>query len=266
VVTLAELRTKIANARGKIVAIEALWDGDTTGWFVYLSAILTQPSEQHPDYTRLGLCCLREGGDIRLFNGQVPPWPEALTAADIGKALADEHSAAFYFPSPHVPDDACAGWWDRNTSHKCPDCGVALMASFRPTLWDGSCRACQDKRKGADGYWVYINVYDSRARDVAWFEGQRETLRRELVDTGSGIVSIMNALDDSELWVIVVVDDRESGSAAVLRWLRSNRLLEQAKVRISPRVNVEEQIWPVPDAEPLSWPTDLNKNEDPGSG
>ena len=246
-VTLAELRTTIANAHCKVVAIEALWDGDSSGWFLCLSAILAKPSQQHPDYTRLCLHCLQEGGDIRLFNGPVPPWPEAVMAADFGKALAKEHATDFYFPSPHVPDDACAGWWDRETSHKCPDCGVALGASFRPTFWDGSCRACQDKRKGADGYWVYINVHNNRARDITWFEEQRETLRRELVETGSGIVSIMNALDDSELWVIAVVGERESGSAAVLRWLQSKHLLEQATVRLSPRVNVEEQIWPVPD-------------------
>ena len=245
VVTLTELREKIAATDGNVVAFEALWDGDTSGWFVCLSAILDQPSDQHPGYTSLFLCCWQEGGDIRLFNGQVPPWPEAVKAAELGQALADEHGAPFYFPSPHVPDDACAVWWERETSHKCPDCSVALMARYSTGPWDGSCRACQNKRKDADGFWVYINVYIKRARDVSWFEVQRETLQRELVDTGSGIISVMNALDDSELWVMAVIDERESGSEAVLRWLRTNDLLEHAKVRLSPRVNVSEQIWPI---------------------
>ncbi len=95
------------------VAIEALWDGDTTGWFVSLYAIIAHPSVQHPRYTEAGLINLRgPGGDIRIFNGDVPPWPEARMASEIGQSLAWEHTVPFYFHSQSEPDDQAPRWWD----------------------------------------------------------------------------------------------------------------------------------------------------------
>jgi hypothetical protein len=75
------------------VAIQALWDGDTTGWFIRLSAIADN-AQLYP------LGDLSDGGDIRLFSGQVPPWPEAAAARQLGNELAGRFGAEFYFPSP----------------------------------------------------------------------------------------------------------------------------------------------------------------------
>jgi hypothetical protein len=96
-----------------VVAIEALWDGDTTGWMVCLDAILKQPSHLHPQYTEKSLVILRgEGGDLRLFNGTAPPWPEARIASEIGHALAESRGVPFHFGSPEQPDDQAMRWWD----------------------------------------------------------------------------------------------------------------------------------------------------------
>ena len=51
------------------LAIEALWDGDSQGWFVNLCAVVPI---QHTHDSRI-LRTFRRGGDIRLFNGLVPP-------------------------------------------------------------------------------------------------------------------------------------------------------------------------------------------------
>ncbi len=53
------------------------------------------------------------GGDIRLLNGQVPPWPEAMHATLIGTQLAEHFGAEFYFPSPDKTDDTCPTWLER---------------------------------------------------------------------------------------------------------------------------------------------------------
>jgi hypothetical protein len=87
-------------------AIEALWDGDTTGWTVLLLAITREPRGEHH------LATIRHGGDLRLFNGTVPPWPEAREAVETGTALAGHVGVPFFFASREVPDDAAPRWWD----------------------------------------------------------------------------------------------------------------------------------------------------------
>ena len=68
------------------VAVQAEWDGDTTGWFVRLEVMFAD----HHDPQAVYLAALRgPGGDMRLFNGQLPPWPEPVivTIAPTGFAL-----------------------------------------------------------------------------------------------------------------------------------------------------------------------------------
>lgn len=78
------LAPKVSNLTGKIACIEALWDGDTDGWFIRLSAI-TLEGEQYKEHF---LACITKGNDSRVFNGQVPPWPESAHAMDVGQRLA----------------------------------------------------------------------------------------------------------------------------------------------------------------------------------
>lgn len=55
---------------------------------------------------------MRDGGDIRLFNGQVPPWPETQRATEQGQALAQQIGVPLHFTSPGMPDIDLPRWWD----------------------------------------------------------------------------------------------------------------------------------------------------------
>ncbi|GAB4103562.1 hypothetical protein GCM10028790_25810 [Micromonospora taraxaci] len=94
-----------------VVALEALWDGDTQGWFVRLYAIVRRPSCHHPCFDELPLAGFRHGSDIRLFRGEVPPWPEAAEAVEKGQAAASSIGVPFYFANPDTPDYG-PRWWD----------------------------------------------------------------------------------------------------------------------------------------------------------
>ena len=104
-VTLVE---KVAALPGRPVAIEALWDGDTDGWCVDLMALTDDPAAEHR------LAMIRYGSDMRLFNGTVPPWPEAQEAETVGRALAERFAVPFHFASPSQPDLDAPRW--RTTS------------------------------------------------------------------------------------------------------------------------------------------------------
>jgi hypothetical protein len=87
-------------------AIEALWDGDSEGWMVRLLAVTLAPRAEHH------LATVQHGTDIRLFSGEVPPWPEALEASTAGRRLAERLGVPFYFASPEKPDYPTPRWWD----------------------------------------------------------------------------------------------------------------------------------------------------------
>jgi len=110
--TTAELIEKADAITTPIVAIEALWDGDTRGWAFDLVAIVRRPGRRPDPFDEVPLTVLRHGGDIRVFNGQVPPWPEAQQAIEQGLAVAHHVGVPFHFTSPEAPDVDLPRWWD----------------------------------------------------------------------------------------------------------------------------------------------------------
>ena len=112
VVDLPRLIAQTEDLPAAPVAIEAVWDGDTTGWFVELAAIIRRPGQHHPSFDEVCLAFIRRGGDIRLFNGAVPPWPEAAEATELGTALAAHLGVPFHFTDPDTPGDRQPRWWD----------------------------------------------------------------------------------------------------------------------------------------------------------
>ena len=94
-----ELTAEIEALPHEPVAIEAVWDGDSEGWMVRLLAVTIEPRIEHH------LATVQHGTDIRLFNGEVPPWPEALEASIVGQRLAERLGISFYFASPEKPDN-----------------------------------------------------------------------------------------------------------------------------------------------------------------
>ncbi|MYW01122.1 hypothetical protein [Streptomyces sp. SID3343] len=103
---LDALTAKVRGLPRRPAAIEAVWDGDTEGWFVRLLAVMTAPNAEHD------LALVQYGGDLRLFNGEVPPWPEAEDASTVGRALAERFGVPFHFGSPEAPTDTSLRWWD----------------------------------------------------------------------------------------------------------------------------------------------------------
>jgi hypothetical protein len=102
---------------------EALWDGDTQGWFLMLFA----RRKTWTGYNRSCLWSLRgAGGDFRLFTGLVPPYPEAYILNYVGTELAKVYDVPFYFPSPQDADDDCPGWWEKDETKRCISCGKYL--------------------------------------------------------------------------------------------------------------------------------------------
>jgi len=133
------------------VAIEAMWDGDTRGWFVELLAVV-------PEGKSFVLCQLRifdGGSDIRLLNGQVPTWPEAKAAAAAGSAVAGVLGVPFFFPSPHHPEDTCPHWWERKLASPCERCAIPLVQDDN-CRWRGLCYQChlEVEREKREANWT----------------------------------------------------------------------------------------------------------------
>ncbi|NUP09496.1 MAG: hypothetical protein HOW73_25885 [Polyangiaceae bacterium] len=133
-----------------VLAIEALWDGDTEGWFIDVCAVIAGDASPRSQVVRT----ISKGGDIRLFNGQVSPWPEAEEAAAFGRRLAEALGVPFHFPSPIHPEDDCPHWWQLPQSYPCRRCGVPLLQ--RADLpWRGVCCTCHrdTEREAREASW-----------------------------------------------------------------------------------------------------------------
>lgn len=135
-------------------AVEAFWDGDTGGWYVVLVAIEVTivprfaiiPWFGRSQRKEYDLMALRFGGDIRIFNNAVPPWPEAEVATALGNHLSQEWRIPFYFPSPTEPDNDCPRWGERAVG-SCKSCRKPVMR-----LQDtGVCYPCWVKLKYSQG-------------------------------------------------------------------------------------------------------------------
>ncbi|MEU1889893.1 hypothetical protein [Streptomyces pristinaespiralis] len=101
------LAARAAGAPGRVVAIEAVWDGDTVhDWFVELLAVTTEPDADHPLATVYRSTAERYLGD----RSPGPLDPSAAAADRAGRALAAHLSLPFHFASPAVPDDEAPRW------------------------------------------------------------------------------------------------------------------------------------------------------------
>ncbi|MFG1868753.1 hypothetical protein [Micromonospora arborensis] len=114
--TTAELIELAAAVTAPVVAVEAVWNGDTQGWFVDLVVIVQRVGQHHDEYDEVSLTGLSFGTDVRLFTGEVPPWPEAVRATEQGRAIAQHLGVPFHFTSPTAPDVDLSRWWDSQPS------------------------------------------------------------------------------------------------------------------------------------------------------
>ncbi|MFJ3234770.1 hypothetical protein [Streptomyces sp. NPDC086787] len=93
---VASLAARAAAQPGRVVAVEAVWDGDTVhDWFVVLVAVLEEPA---------GEVCL---ATVYWRRGEPGP---AVVAGEAGRAPARHLGVPFHFASPDDPDDEAPRW------------------------------------------------------------------------------------------------------------------------------------------------------------
>ena len=139
---LETLLTEATKFGKKPAAVEALWDGDTTGWFIRLYVVLEDLGSIQK-YESKCLTIFSYGGDIRIFNSQVPPWPEAEVAGKLGDKLANILHVPFFFPSPNEPDDDCPHWWEQEKAVPCKHCQKLVLVDRTK----GICYNCELRRQ-----------------------------------------------------------------------------------------------------------------------
>ncbi|MEU9073984.1 hypothetical protein ACFYUY_24580 [Kitasatospora sp. NPDC004745] len=106
---VASLAHRAAGCPGRIVAVEAVWDGDTVhDWFVVLLAITTDPAQQHELATVYRSTAEHHLGADAAGVGAQPL--EAAAAERAGRALAERLVVPFHFASPRTPDDSAPRW------------------------------------------------------------------------------------------------------------------------------------------------------------
>ncbi|MEM6297775.1 MAG: hypothetical protein AAF740_03700, partial [Bacteroidota bacterium] len=87
------------------------------------------------------------GGDIRLFQGTVPPYPESKVAQRIGEKLEEKYGLEFFFPSPYDPDNDCPRWTEKHRAVNCEDCNKLIIPTDSPYLPKEICYNCHLKRE-----------------------------------------------------------------------------------------------------------------------
>lgn len=243
------LEAKLDEAPDDLAAIEAGWTAGARGWQLRLFAIYRKPSADHPRYTSKLLWNVQHGSEISgVYSLTESQWPEAQLANALGEALASSRRVPFYFPAQVVPDDQCARWWDRDRSHPCTDCGVALRNGFlgRPWPWPGACAACIDKRERAGGAEINVHIAGVNVATREQFAALRDPWFEAISGADIGLVKLVNVLSDAELWVMLLTRGREQGLDAALSHLRALGLLRTATVTVADEQGRFRRVWPEP--------------------
>ncbi|WP_147243334.1 hypothetical protein [Chitinophaga flava] len=147
ITSFEELDKEIQKAGGKPLVLEALWDGDTQGWYLILSLYIETGVLFWKKQEVVQLGTVSFGGDIRLFNGAVPAWPEAELTKEWGQKAIKKYGLTFYFPSDKEPDDNCPGWTDRHLAINCADCNKLIIPTDSPYLPKEICYHCHLTRE-----------------------------------------------------------------------------------------------------------------------
>ncbi|MFJ6604833.1 hypothetical protein [Streptomyces lydicus] len=105
---LESLTYRASGCAGRIVGIEAVWDGDTVhDWFVRLLAVTVDPAGDHALATVYRSTAARYLGENEDYGSR---HLAAVAAERVGGALAARLSVPFHFASPDTPDDEAPRW------------------------------------------------------------------------------------------------------------------------------------------------------------
>ncbi|WP_072363458.1 hypothetical protein [Chitinophaga sancti] len=202
----------ISLAGGEPTVLEALWDGNTTGWYLYLNLHVTIKrlffSKKEIRY--IGKISL--GGDIRLFNKIVPPWPEAELAKEWGKMANEKYGLIFYFPSDKEPDSNCPRWEQRHWGIQCADCAKIIIPTDSPYLPKDICYNCyltrefNNKIKNAEPNDNGVNLYMVKDEEYIYL-GYSSSL--DGFPIAPFITEIVQARREKRLVDIVTLEERD---------------------------------------------------------
>ncbi len=150
ITSFEQLDRAIQAVGGKPKVLEALWTGDTQGWYLILSLYTETgwPGFKKEHVQQLGTVSF--GGDIRLFTGEVPLWPEAELTKQWGEQARQKYGLEFYFPASQGPDDDCPDWHRRHLGIRCADCNKLIIPTDSPYLPKDVCYPCHLERESND--------------------------------------------------------------------------------------------------------------------
>lgn len=145
ITTFEILDEAIKKAGGKPTVLEALWDGDTQGWYLLLSLYTVSGifPFKRTKYHFLGTVGVPEGMPVST-KGR---WTEAELADQFGNKAAQKYNLTFYFPSKKDADDDCPRWTERHLAIECADCGKLIIPTDSPHLPKDICYNCHLTRE-----------------------------------------------------------------------------------------------------------------------
>jgi hypothetical protein len=138
------LDQEIRKSGGKPVVLEALWDGDTTGWFLCLFLYTETKSLFSTRTHRHSLGHITLGSDMRVFSGGT--WTEAHLVKELAEQAIQKYQLTFYFPSEE-PDNDCPKWTDRHLAIHCADCQKLIIPNGSQYLPQDVYYSCHLERK-----------------------------------------------------------------------------------------------------------------------
>lgn len=133
------LDDEIKRIGGKPAVLEALWDGDTEGWYLLLYLYTKREGFFNRRQTRhlLGEVCISKGME-HFTDGK---WTVAELANSFGKKAKEKYKLTFYFPSQE-PDNDCPKWTERYLAIHCADCNKLIIPTDSPYLPKDICYSC----------------------------------------------------------------------------------------------------------------------------
>lgn len=146
ITSLESLEHAVRQVSGTPKVLEALWDGDMQGWYLNVSLYVEQGVWPLKRTVRHDLGTVVLGTDLRLFNGQVPPWPEAELVKTFVQQTQGKYGITLYLPSEE-PDDECPRWTERAHARACADCGKLGTPTDSPYLPKDICYTCHLRRE-----------------------------------------------------------------------------------------------------------------------
>lgn len=130
------LDQEIQKTGGKPRVLQALWDGDTSGWWLALSLYAENPSVS-------GNLVWHYLGRVESYSGQTK---EAF-AKELAAKAVKKYGLEFYFPSPDDADDSCPDWMERDKAIACAGCGKLIMPDPGSHLPKEICYHCYLERE-----------------------------------------------------------------------------------------------------------------------